>query len=487
MSVRRSLAWMILSQGGNFVLQFGSTVVLARLLTPYDMGIYAAAMAVVGILSVFQAFGVALFVIREPHQDGNMLATAFTLNAIISVLLTLAIAGLSALGGAFLREPGVQRVMLLLAPIPLLSIPQFLPATIMEKSGNFRAIALVNLSRVVVGTSLTVVLAFADVGYASLAWGTLAGAGASCVAFMIAGRQHLSFRVGLRAWRRITTFCLQQFAIQGVNEIAGRLSEFMLGRIVGLAGLGLYGRAVSLNSAIWTNIHLVVGRVVLVDFAEKYRRGESLQEAYLRTLDLTTAILWPAFLGLAVLAGPMTRIIYGDNWVAAGPPLAALSLAAVLLVSITMTWELFAVCQQAHKQAKLEVVRAGIGTVLFIGGCFAGLTAAALARVGEAAFSVMLYRPYVEGMTHTRFADFASIYRRNGVLTLLACGPSIVLMAISGWSPFVPFGYVASTVTLGVLAWVISLKVMGHVLADELDRVLSKLRVGRRLGSLKRS
>ena len=44
-SVRQSLAWMMLSQGGLFLLQFGGSVAMARLLTPYEMGIYAVASA----------------------------------------------------------------------------------------------------------------------------------------------------------------------------------------------------------------------------------------------------------------------------------------------------------------------------------------------------------------------------------------------------------------------------------------------------------
>ena len=136
MSVRRSLAWMMMSQGGFFVLQFGGTVVLARLLTPYEMGVYTAAAAVIGILGILQAFGLTLFIIREPDLDRHILASAFTVNAILAVALSLAIVGLSALGGAFLREPGVQHVMLALAPLPLIGVLEFLPATQLERSAD---------------------------------------------------------------------------------------------------------------------------------------------------------------------------------------------------------------------------------------------------------------------------------------------------------------------------------------------------------------
>ena len=484
MSVRRSLAWMMTSQIGFFVLQFGGSVVLARLLTPYDMGVYAAAAAIIGILGILQAFGVTLFIIREPEIDRDMLASAFTVNAILAVALSVAIVGLSAFGGAFLRSPGVERVMLVLAPMPLIGIFEFLPATNLERQADFRAIAAVNLLRAVVNTSVTVTLAFAGFSYMSIAWGSIAAAAAGAIAFMIVGRRHVSFRVGLVAWRRILRFGMQQLAIQGVNAISARMSEFLLGRLLGLAALGLYGRASNLNNMIWSNIHLVVGRVVLVDLAEQRRQGIDLRESYLRTVDVITALLWPCFAGLAILAGPLIDTIYGHAWVGAAPPLSALAIAAILLVSITMTWELFVVCQETGRQARFEFIRTGVGLVLFVAGCFASLTAAATARIGEAMFSIFLYRPHIERMTSTRFADFRPIYLRSAGLTLAACGPALALMLVYGWSPRTPFALVVAAIAAGGAAWLLVVRLTDHALAGELRAVVAR---GRRMVGLDRA
>ena len=474
MSVRRSLAWLMISQGGFFVLQFGGAVVLARLLTPYDMGIYAAAAAIIGILGILQAFGLTLFIIREPEVGPDLLASAFTINALLAVLLALTIVGLSAFGGALLREPGVERVMLALAPLPLIGIFEFLPATLLERRAEFRVIAVINLVRAAVTTLVAVSLAFAGFSYMSIAWGSIAAAVVGAIAFMIAGRQHVSFRVGLVAWRHILKFGLQQLAIQGVNAVSGRAAEFLLGRLLGLSALGLYGRASNLNNMIWSNIHLVVGRVVLVDLAEQRRRGIDLRDGYLRIVELITALLWPCFAGLAVLAGPLINIVYGGAWVAAAPPLAALAVAAILLISITMTWELFVICHETARQARFEFLRTGVGLVMFIAGCFLSLTGAAVGRIGEALFSVIIYRPHIERMTSTRLTDYVPIYCRSAILTAAACGPAFVLMIVYGWSPYVPFVLVAAVVAAGVAAWLGAVFLIDHALLNELRRIVAK-------------
>ena len=54
MSLRRNMLWMAASQGSAFVVQFGTTVVIARLLSPYEMGVFAAALAVLGLRAVLR-------------------------------------------------------------------------------------------------------------------------------------------------------------------------------------------------------------------------------------------------------------------------------------------------------------------------------------------------------------------------------------------------------------------------------------------------
>jgi O-antigen/teichoic acid export membrane protein len=75
LSVRRGLAWMGLSQGGFFILQFGGSVILARLLSPYEMGVFVVGAAITGVLSAIQAFGLAGFIVREQDLSPELLAS----------------------------------------------------------------------------------------------------------------------------------------------------------------------------------------------------------------------------------------------------------------------------------------------------------------------------------------------------------------------------------------------------------------------------
>lgn len=478
-SVRRNLAWMAVSQAGLFVLQFGGSVVVARLLTPYDMGVFAVATAVAGLISILRSVGLASYLVRAQVIDEAMLASVFTVNAVIAGFVAAAIVGVSVLGGVLLGEPGVRDVLLVLALVPLLGILELLPATGIERSGNFRVIGTVNLGRNALSTGVLLAFAFSGFSYMSLAYGQVAGAAFSVVMFNVLGRQHVRLRFGLRAWREITRYGFQMLAISGVNMVSARLAEVLLGRVLGLSALGLYSRAASLNSVLWDNIHLIIARIVFVDFSEQKRRGLSLRDTYLRIVQLITALLWPVFTGMAVLAGPLVLTLYGPNWVSSALPLSLLSLSAVVLVSITMTWEVFVVCQETGRQARFEFVRAGVGFALFACGCFVGLGWAAAARIGEALFSVVLYRPHLDRMTDTTSRDFVVIYANSGLLTLVAVGPSAAVMSYYSWQPQAPLTVVLGSVMAGIACWAALLVATKHPLAREGQILLARVLPGR--------
>jgi O-antigen/teichoic acid export membrane protein len=470
-SVRRSLAWMMLSQGGLAVIQFGGSVVMARLLTPYEMGIYAVAAAMIGVLSTIRAFSLGGFLIREPELNANSVATTFTINALLAGLTSVMIIALAGVGGPFLGEPGVRRAMLLLSFSPLINIFEFLPTTCLERIGAFRLVALAALIRTGLSTALTIALAMNGLSYMSIAWGNIAGAVIGVVCTNAVGWQFVSLRVGLQDWRRITAFGLQMLAANASGLITTRLSELLLGRLIGISALGLYSRATGLNSLLWDNVHMIIVRISYVDFSEHRRRSISFRDSYLRIVAIMTAVLWPAFAGMALLAGPVVATIYGPDWIGAAVPLSMLSVSGMVLTATTMAGEIFVIFGETRLQLRFAIKRQCTGLALFTLGCLGGLGWAAASRIGEASAAMIYSRRDLKRLTQTHASDYTPIYLQGGLLTVAACGPAALLMATHNWSPDTPLIQIFAAIGLGITVWMAGLWLLRHPLFREVETV----------------
>ena len=375
-------------------------------------------------------------------------------------------------------DVGVQRVLLLLSVTPVLNIFEFLPMAQLERNGDFRSIAAIGLVKMSAITAVSVTLASLGFSYMSIAWGTLASNVAGVVCANWIGWPFVSLRPGLRDWRRIGAFGVRILLIGVMGTIVGRLSDVMLGRLVGLNALGLYSRASGLSGLLSDNIHAVIARIVFVDFSDRQRRSLPLHESYLRIVAMITGLLWPGFAGLAILAGPVVLTLYGPKWLDAAMPLSCLAVAGVVGTSITMTGEIFLVTGNTDRLLRLEARRNAIGLTLFTFGCLAGLVWAAAARIGDNLAAVFIYGPEVRRMTGTRGSDYARIYWQSAMLTCAACGPSALLMAVNRWSEYTSLSAVSAAVFLGIMNWLCGLWLLRHPLFIEIETV--GLRVVRR-------
>lgn len=468
MGLKRAFVWTGLAQGCTFVLQFAASVVLARLLSPVEMGIYAVAAATLGALSIMHALGLQSFIVRETDLTEEKIATAFTFNGLICIALSAATFALSIVGGRFLGDSGVSHVLMALALNPLFGIFDFLPISFLQREGRFKEISIATTVSGFVTTIFTIGLAYLGFRYMSIAYAQWAGLAVNAALVSRLGRSYVRFDVGFKGGRRIGDFGLQMLAISGITSLSQRISDIVLGRLLGLAALGLYNRASSLNTLIWTNVHTIAGKVVFADFAHLHRRGVSLRQSYMRTVTMVTALLWPAFAGLALLAAPFIRNVYGENWLPAAPAFCLLAIASIVQVSITMTWELFAACGNLRAQSRIEFIRTLLSLGMFVAGCAFGLKAAAATRVLDAIVAVFLYRPYVDRMTDTSVQDFLPIYRQSAILTAIAIGPAFVLMACFRFDAAVPLWLCLGAVTSGVALWCAGLFASRHPLAEEI-------------------
>jgi O-antigen/teichoic acid export membrane protein len=383
---------------------------------------------------------------------------------VISLILSVVIFLLAYAGSIFFRDDGVRQVLVVLSVTPLLGIASFLPAAQLEREGRFKEISLSITMMNAVSAAATIILAMLGFRYMSLAYANVLSAICLSLMFIMLGREHFSCRLGFGEWRRVASFGFQMIAVTSITTLSQRLSDMMMGRIISLAALGLYNRASGLNNMIWGNVHSLASRVVLVDFARLYREGLPLRERYMTTVAMTTATLWPAFAGLAIVAKPFIIFVYGERWVSAAVLLTYLAIGSIIGVAITMAWEVCTVTGSLALQTRIEAIRAAVSLAIFMAACFISLEAAAASRILDGAIAFALYRPHLDRLTGTGLRDLGGIYLQSMLLTLASILPAALLvLATAGGVPSLPPLMIA--IALGVLFWAGLLVWMRHPLS----------------------
>jgi O-antigen/teichoic acid export membrane protein len=392
----------------------------------------------------------------------------FTVNALLAIGLTLLLLALSFATGLILGEPRAGSVLRVIALSNLLGIISFRSAAMLQRHMQFKRLSIITLSTGVAQTAATIAFALAGATYLSPAYASLVSGLVGTGLTVAFGRQYVSFRVSLSGWRQITAFGLQMMSVSGVATLTGRLSDLILGRLLGVAALGLYSRASSLSSMIFDNLYGTATRVVFVQLSKDYREGGAWRTTYLNSFAMITAFMWPLLIGLAVLSGPVIFTLYGERWLPAALPLSALMIAQFVGIAFGMNWELFVLRGETGRQARYEVTRMLVGVPMFAAGCLISLFGAAVAKIAEALVGFVVYYPHVRRLAEIGPRELPTIYRDSAALTLVAVSPALALMVRYDWSARTPWPLVTGAVLAGVALWFALLALIGHPLHDEI-------------------
>jgi O-antigen/teichoic acid export membrane protein len=480
MAVRTSIAFSVGAQAITLVAMLSSSVVLARLLTPYEMGVYAVAVAVAGIIAIFQSLGLNNQIIRDPDLSPERLGTILAIILLQALGLCALVFLISWPASTWLAEPGVGNVLRIMAGTAALNVLSTFPGGLLERSLRYGWIALGAVMSAVINSGLTIWLAFGGFSYMSFAYASFCAATLNLAILAWASRAQLGVRPTLSLWRSTLSFSANILAVSAMATSIQRLPDLLLGRMLGLAPLGVFSRASEISAMISRTAIPTLTRILFSALAEYYRQCGQVGPAYRRVILLMTGLFWPAFAGLAVLATPTISLLFGAQWTTAGPLLSILCLAIIIQLLQAFTWETFIVMGAVKHQTKLEAYRTAADLALFVVATWKfGLLGAAWSRVASAVFTIMIYNPSMRRMTAVTTRELAQLHWASLLPTLAAIAPAVVVMAVRDWPDQLAMIELFAAIALGVLAWAVTIYATKHQLRDEVVQALELWRAQR--------
>ncbi len=328
----RGFAWSMISFGGNKLLVFVSTLVLARLLAPSDFGVVAAGLTFMAYLELTLDLGMSAAVIYQQERGHTRsVHVAFTMNAGICVLLAALNLLLAPATAAFFQVPDSADVFRVLSLYVLLRGVGALQEALLTRDLMFRQKAASQLTRAVVRGGLGVALALAGFGVWALVWSFLAAeAAGTAVAWYYSGyRPRLLF--DRAAARPLLKFGAPVVALDLLAELGMNSDYLVIGHVIGASALGLYTMAYRLPELLISNVYWIFSSVAFPVLSSARAGDWSLfRSSMLRSLRLVTLFGFPVSVGLALVSRDAVTVLFSQKWAGAGTPMALISLAVGL-------------------------------------------------------------------------------------------------------------------------------------------------------------
>jgi PST family polysaccharide transporter len=326
--VAAGAAWMLGFRLLDRSIGIGSLMILARLLVPGDFGLVAMASSIVAIVELLNAFGFDVALIQKSDATRAHFDTAWTLGLAMAGACALLVAAAAFPASAFYGEPRLAPVLGLLALSTLIRGFENIGVVAFRKELEFaREFRLLLLKRAVVFLA-TVAAALATRSYWALVLGNLLG---SIVGVVLSYALHpYRPRLGLGARAELMRFSKWMLLGNAVNTLAQRTSDFMVGRWLGAAPLGLFNLAQEVANLPTTELSAPINRATYPGYARVAADPAQLRSQFLDVQGLTALLTTPAAIGIAVIAPLVVPLLLGDGWREAIPLLGILAISGLL-------------------------------------------------------------------------------------------------------------------------------------------------------------
>ncbi|MGH7513462.1 MAG: lipopolysaccharide biosynthesis protein [Gemmatimonadales bacterium] len=315
---RRAIAgmfWTLSGTGLQGLVQLLVLMVLGRLLTPAEFGIMGAATVVIALSQIVSQIGVGPAIIQRRELDPLHIRVAATLSFMLGLVLGALVFFGAPVIARFYRIPEVEPVLRLVAFMFPLDGLNTVSKALLTRKLQFRLYVALDVGSYIVGYALVgVALAWHGAGVWSLATANLCQVALRMLAMYTAARHSLRPSFNLAASRDLLTFGLGHSLGQIGAVISQQGDNFFVGRYLGPAALGLYGRAYSLMVMPATAFGRIVMRVLFPLLSQLQDERERLGNAYERGLALVALVSLPVSTFLWVLAPEFIGVVLGPRW-----------------------------------------------------------------------------------------------------------------------------------------------------------------------------
>jgi O-antigen/teichoic acid export membrane protein len=471
-SRRTSFAWAFSEQSLQQLIQLAAAIVIARLLAPDEMGIYALAVSAAALLTALRDFGVGNYLIREADLTMEKVRSAFGAMLVVSWGLGLVLVlGRDAIADLYGR-PEIADVMGLLS-LSFFVAPFGQPATaLLTREMRFRELHGIGLVAVSVGSALSVSLAFAGYSYYSLAWGLLTTMSLKAVLPMFVYRRYALMWPSFTHWRDITHFggLLSLTSLFGAANNEGM--RFVLGWFTSPASLAQFHRAGQVPTLFRQGIFAPVARVLTPAWSEDIRNGRPIKTSAENLVALNTVLVWPVFLSLSFVAVPFITLVFGPQWEEAGQIFAWVLLSQGVVAALPQPEQVLVPFGLVGRAFAIRSSAAVVSLMTAIYGASLGLEAFAISRVVSASFLTVIVFLAIRRLIDFHPGRYALRYLRSAGVAVLAALPAAAFH-FSGQESMGLFELAALVAACGVL-WVIGVFITRHFVWGELLLVARK-------------
>ena len=356
--------WVFALKGTQRILGIIRLTILARVLAPHDFGLLGIAMLTLSSLETFSQTGFDQALIQKKDDINGYLNSAWTVLIIRGFILFAILYLIAPYVAIFFDTPEAKPIIQVIGFSILLQAFTNIGIIYFRKELEFNKQFIYQLSGTLADFIVAVSAAYILKSVWALVFGLLAGNFVRFIASYLIHpyRPHLSS--DLRKAKELFGFGKWILGTTMLIFLLSQGDDAFVGKLLGATALGFYQMAYKLSNLPATQITHVISEVTFPAYSKLQDDIPRLRGAYLKVLQITAFLSFPAAGLLFVFAPDFIKIILGEKWMPMVPTMQVLCIFGALRAIVATMGPIFLSTGNAKIQTHLSIMQLFIMGIL---------------------------------------------------------------------------------------------------------------------------
>lgn len=422
--------WAAIEKFGGRILQVLSTIVLARLLLPEDFGTVAMVAIFFSVSNILIDSGFSQALIREDEISEEDKSTTFYINLITALFLFVILWVTSPYISEFFDEPVLLEMTRFMALTPIFFSITIIQRALYSHRINFRTQAIVNLISTFLSGASAIILAIYGLGVWALATQYVLMSFTTSFLFWGLNPWLPSKFINRDAFNRLFGFGSKLMLSGLIDVFFKEIYKVIIGRIYNTSLLGFYVQAENFRNVATENLVGILVRVTYPALSKVKSNSDRLKDGYKKILRVISLMIFPAMIGLILVAEPLVVTLIGEKWIKTAPILQLLAIVGLIYHMHVINLNILKVLGRTDLILKLQILKKTGVSIAIIIGLYYGFWGLIIAQVASSYLSLYLNMMYtaklMNYMKKEQIMDVFPIIRYSIPMTLVVLGVNMV-------------------------------------------------------------
>ncbi len=473
--VYKAIAYSAVSKYVNHAINLASIVLIARLLTPDELGVFAIASAISLVAAELKSFGVGGYLIREESLDAEKVRRALGLSVLISwstgILLVMGSWSIE----SFYNKDDIAFLVQLLSIGFFLSPHVGIAKSLMAREFQFKERFIAETFSQVAQFASAIAFIMLGYSYFALAYSNAIGFLAEFLAVIWFRPTYFSLGMTFKGTRSIAKFGIYVTLSNLFRKISVSVPDLIIGKLGTSSEVAYFSRGSGFLNFLTMIINSGIQPVVSPYLADKKRMGESLAEPYLNASNLLGGILIPVLAVAGYASGPVIELFFGKQWQQSAELVSVLSYWAIFRFIHVLSPSLFVTAGYEKVMFQKDFIILIITAVAVYFEYARGLMGVAQGLVVVSFLDFLVTSIILHRLLEIRLYDQVLRFLSNFLVAAICVAWAYVLDWMMN---FETTSVMVSVSVLGVttaFVWLLSLIIVKHPLALEIQEMLSRI------------